>query len=257
MMKIISWNVNGLRSLVKQGYWEEFAPHMPDILCLQEIKSTPDQVPPEANAVPGYHTYFNVPRERKGYSGVALYTKQEPLEVLYDSLPDAYNTEGRLIEAVFDDFVLLNVYFPNGGGSSDRLAYKMEYYDAFLEHIETIRAGGKGVIFCGDVNTAHEDIDLARPRENQKNSGFLPEERAWIDALVDLGYVDVWRHLHPTTTDAYTYWDTLTRARARNVGWRIDYFFVSPDLLPKVRSSKILSEVYGSDHCPVELEIRV
>ncbi len=254
-MRIISWNVNGLRSLVKQGYWEEFQPSMPDILCLQEIKSTPQQLPPEAQNVPGYHSFFNVPRERKGYSGVAVYTNKEPLEVLYDSLPDAYSSEGRLIEVVFDDFVLFNVYFPNGGRGPERLAYKMEYYDAFLERIEEIRASGKGVIFCGDVNTAHEDIDLARPRENEKNSGFLPEERAWVDAVVDLGYVDVYRHLHPTTIGAYTYWDTLTRARERNVGWRIDYFFVSPDLLPRVKSCEILAQVFGSDHCPVSLEI--
>ncbi len=255
-MKIITWNVNGLRSLVKQGYWEEFSPHMPDVLCLQEVKATPDQLPPEALNIPGYQAFFNVPREKKGYSGVALYTNKEPLEVLYDSLPDAYNAEGRLIEAVYDDFVLLNVYFPNGGRGADRLSYKMEYYDAFLEYIETIRESGKGVIFCGDVNTAHEDIDLARPRENEKNSGFLPEERAWVDALVDSGYVDVWRHLHPTTTGAYTYWDTLTRARARNVGWRIDYFFISPDLLPRVKSCEILPQVFGSDHCPVLLELK-
>lgn len=254
-MKITTWNVNGLRSLVKQGYWEEFAPHMPDILCLQEVKATPDQLPPEAGNIPGYQAFFNVPREKKGYSGVALYTKKEPLEVLYDSLPDAYNTEGRLIEAVYDDFVLFNAYFPNGGRGADRLAYKMEYYDAFLEYIEQIRENGKGVIFCGDVNTAHEAIDLARPRENEKNSGFLPEERAWLDAVVDSGYVDVWRHLHPGKTDSYTYWDTLTRARVRNVGWRIDYFFVSPDLLPRVKSCEILPQVFGSDHCPVVLDI--
>ncbi len=256
-MKIITWNVNGIRSLVTQGFWEEFQPFMPDILCLQEVKSEELKIPPEARNVPGYHAFFNESRGKKGYSGVALYTKKKPLEVNFDVLPDAYNTEGRLIEAVFEDFVLYNVYFPNGGRGPDRLAFKMEYFDMFLERIETVRASGKSIIFCGDVNVAHEAIDLARPEANEETSGFLPEERAWIDSVIDSGYVDVFRYLNPTKTDAYTYWDQITRARARNVGWRIDYFFVSSDLLSKVKGCDILPQVFGSDHCPVRLDIDI
>jgi len=256
-MRIVSWNVNGLRALYKQGYWEWFEKAQPDIFCLQEIKAEENQLAPDVQKPDGYFSYFNSSKTRKGYSGVAVYTKKEPCEVRHDSLPEEFNQEGRLIELVFDDFVLLNVYFPNGGGGPERLDYKLKYYDAFLEHINRVRGGGKSIIFCGDVNTAHEEIDLARPKENEENTGFLPEERAWIDEVVNNGYVDTFRHFHPNKKDAYTYWDQKTRARDRNVGWRIDYFFVSQDLLSKVSKSEIISDVFGSDHCPIELGIRV
>lgn len=254
-MKIVSWNVNGLRSLFTQGYWEWFGKAKPDIFCLQEIKAEEGQLDELVRAPQDYYAFFNSSKKRKGYSGVAVYTKKKPVEVKYDVLSDGLNDEGRLIEAIFDDFVLLNVYFPNGGGGPERLEYKLRYYDAFLEHIETLRKSGKPVIFCGDVNTAHEAIDLARPKENEQNTGFLPEERAWMDEVVNAGYVDVFRYLYPNKTGAYTYWDLKTAARDRNVGWRIDYFFISPDLAPKVRGIKIESDVYGSDHCPVVLDV--
>ncbi len=255
-MRIISWNVNGLRSLYTQGFWNWFEKEKPDIFCLQEIKAEEMQLPPDVQKPAGYHAFFNSSKKRKGYSGVAMYTKIEPTEVRFDSLPEELNHEGRIVEAEFKDFVLLNVYFPNGGGGPERLDYKLRYYDAFLEHIESIRARGKGVIFCGDINTAHEEIDLARPKENEENTGFLPEERAWLDEVVNLGYVDTFRHFHPNKTGAYTYWDLKTRARDRNVGWRIDYFFVSPDLLPRISKAEILSDVFGSDHCPVEIVLK-
>lgn len=254
-MKIVSWNVNGLRALHNQGYWKWFEENKPDILCLQEIKAEEQQLPPEVQNPQGYRAYFNSSQERKGYSGVATYANSEPIRVGYDVLPGEFNTEGRLIETRFEDFVLLNIYFPNGGGGPKRLQYKLDFYDAFLAHIESLRAKGAAIIFCGDLNVAHEDIDLARPRENEGHTGFLPEERAWVDELVTLGYVDTFRHFYPDTTSAYTYWDQITRARDRNVGWRIDYFFVSPDVLPKIKGAEILPDVYGSDHCPISLEL--
>ncbi len=254
-MKIVSWNVNGLRSLYKQGYWKWFSENTPDILCLQEIKSEVLQLAPDVQKSEGYFSYFNSSRARKGYSGVALYTKIEPKEVKYDVLPEEFNNEGRLIEATFDDFVLLNVYFPNGGRGPERLDYKLRYYDAFFEHVQSLRDEGKSVIFCGDVNTAHEDIDLARPDANRNVSGFLPEERAWVDEVINAGFIDIFRHLYPNKIQ-YTYWDQMTRARDRNIGWRLDYFCITTDLLPHIADCRILGDVYGSDHCPVELEIK-
>lgn len=252
-MRIVSWNVNGLRALYNQGYWEWFEHQKPDIFCLQETKAEELQLPPDVRNPEGYSAYFNSSKERKGYSGVALYSKVKPKEVNFDVLHEKYNTQGRLIEAVFDDFVLLNVYFPNGGGGPEKLAYKLGFYDAFLEHIKKLKKAGKSVIFCGDVNVAHEEIDIARPEENEGHVGFLPEERAWVDEVEAEGFVDTFRNFYPNKKDAYTYWDLKTRARDRNVGWRLDYFFISPDLLKKVKKSEILPNVYGSDHCPVEL----
>ncbi|MEK7579403.1 MAG: exodeoxyribonuclease III [Patescibacteria group bacterium] len=253
-MRITSWNVNGLRSLYLQGYWKWFGENAPDILCLQEIKSEVAQLAPDVQKIEGYFSYFNSSRARKGYSGVAIYTKKEPKEVKYDVLPAEFNEEGRLIEATFDDFVLLNVYFPNGGRSPERLDYKLRYYDAFLEYVTGLKNEGKTIIFCGDVNVAHEEIDLACPRENQDHTGFLPEERAWVDEVVNAGFVDIFRHLYPNKV-LYTYWDQITRARDRNIGWRLDYFFATSDLLSRVTDCRILNDVYGSDHCPVEMEI--
>ncbi len=255
-MKIVSWNVNGLRSLHMQGYWKWFETEKPDIFCLQEIKAESQQLAPEVLLPQGYHAFFNSSRMRKGYSGVALYTKAEPQQVNYDVLENGLNEEGRLIEAIFKDFVLLNVYFPNGGGGPARLDYKLKFYDAFLKHIERRRKEGKSIVFCGDINTAHEEIDLARPKENEENTGFLPEERAWLDEVTNVGYVDTFRHFYPTKTGAYTYWDLKTRARDRNVGWRIDYFFISPELVPKLTKAEILPNVFGSDHCPITIELR-
>lgn len=254
-MRIISWNINGLRSLYRDGQWQWFADTDPDIFCLQEIKAEKEQLPENIQNPKGYHAYFNSSRERKGYSGVATYTRHDANSIEYDILPHQFNTQGRLIQTDFESFTLINGYFPNGGGSPERLQYKLGFYDAFLEHSESLRKKGKSIIFCGDVNVAHHEIDIARPKENQNHVGFLPEERAWMDQVVDLGYIDTFRHLHPNTKDAYTYWDTITRARDRNVGWRIDYFFITPDLLPRLKKSEILSDVYGSDHCPILLEL--
>jgi len=255
-MKLISWNVNGLRAIHrKDGFLDFMKKNKPDMLGLQETKASEEQLPDELRAIPGYHAYFASSKVKKGYSGVALYTKEEPLKVEFGLGIKKFDDEGRTIIAQYKDFVLLNVYFPNGGGGPHRLKYKLDFYDAFLAYIEKLRKKGKRIIFCGDVNTAHEEIDLARPKENEENTGFLPEERAWIDEVTYGGYVDVFRHFFPDKTGAYTYWDLKTRARDRNVGWRIDYFFVSPDLLPRLKGVKILSDVYGSDHCPISLEM--
>ncbi len=254
-MRLVSWNVNGLRAITKKGFVEWFHETQPDILGLQEIKSEPSQLSEEVRAPVGYHAYFSPSRTRKGYSGVALYSKRPPLKVEYGIGIERFDSEGRIIIGHFEDFVLLNVYFPNGGGGPERLRYKFEFYDAFLEYIERLRKKGKRVIFCGDVNTAHEEIDLARPKENEKNTGFLTEEREWIDEVIYHGYTDAFRHLNPGKTGAYSYWDMKTRARERNVGWRIDYFFLANETLPRLKSAGILANVTGSDHCPVFIDI--
>lgn len=255
-MKIISWNVNGIRALQKKGQWDWLINESPDIFCLQETKANPDQLSPEMLAPNGYHSYFDFPKEKKGYSGVAIYSKVKPNKVEYVMGVPVLDNEGRLVAAYFDDFVLINVYFPNGGGGPERLAYKLDFYKEFLKYIERLRKSGQNVVFCGDVNTAHNEIDLARPKANEKNTGFLPIEREWMDKVVAHGYVDVFRYLYPEKKDAYSYWDQKTFARERNVGWRIDYFFVAEEFLPKVQSMEMLDRVTGSDHCPIVLYLK-
>ncbi|HSE34913.1 MAG TPA: exodeoxyribonuclease III [Candidatus Paceibacterota bacterium] len=254
-MKLVSWNVNGLRAVERKGFLDWFHATSPDILCLQETKAEVGQLSDAVKQPEGFHAYFSSSRVKKGYSGVALYTKEKPERVEHGMGVARFDDEGRIVVGHFKDFVLLNIYFPNGGGGPERLAYKLDFYDTFLSHIERIRKHGKPIIFCGDVNTAHEEIDLARPKENEKNTGFLPEERAWIDEVVYHGYVDTFRHFHPNKVGAYSYWDMKTHARERNVGWRIDYFFVSSDLLPRVKNAGINVNVEGSDHCPIWITI--
>ena len=254
-MKIVSWNVNGLRSLSKNGYWESFLKSTkPDIFCLQETKASPEQVSEDMLSPLGFSSFFSSSQTKKGYNGVAIYSKIDPLKVIYGMGIPEFDQEGRLVGAEYEDFWLLNIYFPNGGQGPERLDYKMRFYDAFLDFAEKLRKQ-KPVIFCGDVNTAHEEIDLARPKENQDNTGFLPEERAWIDAVIDTGYVDSFRHFHPNTKDAYTYWDMKTRARDRNVGWRLDYFFVANEFMKQVKKAEIHPDIYGSDHCPLSITL--
>lgn len=257
-MKLLSWNVNGLRAIHRKGNWDELLSISADIFCLQETKSTPEQLTEEVRQPEGYHAYFNTPLQKKGYSGVAIYSKIKPKKVEYAmgfKESKELDNEGRFIAAFYDDFVLLNVYFPNGGGGPARLQYKLDFYDAFLKYTQNLRKKGHSIVFCGDVNTAHEAIDLARPKANEKNTGFLPIERAWMDEVVSAGYIDTYRHFNPNKAESYTYWDTITKARDRNVGWRIDYFFISFDLLKKVKKVDILKDFYGSDHCPITLEL--
>jgi exodeoxyribonuclease-3 len=259
-MKIISWNVNGLRAFSKKTdvhAWQWLVDQRADIFCLQETKSEAHQLPEDIKQIKGYFSYFNSSKTRKGYSGVALYTKKEPNKVEYGLGIPEMDQEGRLIVAYFDDFVLLNCYFPNGGGGEVRLAYKLEFYKHFLAFIKKLQKKGIHVIFCGDVNTAHTEIDLARPKENEKNTGFLPIERKWIDDVCEAGFVDVWREQHKNTKDVYTYWDMKTGARNRNVGWRIDYFFVDSALYSTIQKTKIHDTILGSDHCPIEIQTKL
>lgn len=262
-MKVISWNTNGLRATAKQGFFSPlFQKYKPDIVCLQETKATPEQLPEEVRNVKNYYSFFSHPKEKKGYSGVAIYSKEKPKEVFYGMgtlLParqvKKFDDEGRLVGAKYKNFTLINVYFPNGGQGPHRLEYKLEFYEAFLKFILKLRKVGENVIFCGDVNTAHNAIDLARPKENVENTGFLPIERAWLDKVIDADFVDVFRHFYPTKKDTYTYWDMKTFARNRNVGWRIDYFFADKKLIHKIKDTDTIQNYMGSDHCPIWIEI--
>ena len=232
-----------------------FKNEKPDILCLQETKAEPDQLPEDVRNIPGYYSYFSHPKIKKGYSGVAIYCKEKPREVFYGMNIKKLDAEGRLIGAKFKNFTLINGYFPNGGQGPHRLKYKLEFYEAFLKFIIKLRKNGENVIFCGDVNTAHEAIDLARPKANEENTGFLPIERAWISKVIENNFIEIWRHFNPDKKDVYTYWDIKTRARDRNVGWRLDYFFADSKIIPKIKKTGTLSDYYGSDHCPIWLEI--
>lgn len=250
---LYSWNVNGLRAALKKGFvhWVEKA--RPDILCLQETKARPEQVTKELETVERYKLHFASAR-RPGYSGVALFTKEHPIYVKQTFGAPKFDDEGRILQADYGKFILFNIYFPNGKASAERLQYKMDFYEAFLVTMKKLLDKDKRIIICGDVNTAHREIDLARPKENEKVSGFLPQEREWIDRLLSAGFIDTFR-LFDQRPGQYTWWDLKSGARKRNVGWRIDYFYVSQNLKDKVLQSWISSEVMGSDHCPIGLKI--
>lgn len=247
---LISWNVNGLRAVEKKGFLNWLEEDQPDIVCLQETKAHPDQLPDHLRIVSGYQSHFCA-AERKGYSGVAIYSKEQPVSMVCGMGEKRFDEEGRILVADYGDFLLYNVYFPNGGSGKERLVYKMDFYEWFLRKMRTEIKQGKKIVVCGDINTAHHEIDLARPKENAKTSGFLPEERQWMDRFEAAGFVDTFRAKYPNRTGQYTWWDMKTRARERNVGWRLDYFFVSENLRRSVYDAFILSDVYGSDHCPV------
>ncbi len=256
-MKIVSWNVNGLRAVHKNGFWEKFLSKTPaDIYCVQETKARPEQLTTDLRDIRGYKSYFNYPEHKKGYAGVALYIKNdlEPLQIINDFGPDDFYTQGRLLGTEFENFILLNLYFPNGGMGPEALQYKLQFYDYFLDFVLSLKEKDKSLIITGDFNVAHDKIDLARPKENEGSVGFLPEERAWLSELLANGFVDTWREMHPEKQE-YTWWSLRTKARERNVGWRIDYFIVSLELMARLRNVEILSDIYGSDHCPVLLEI--
>lgn len=253
-LTLLSWNVNGIRAAQKKGFLDWLEKESPDIISLQETKARPEQLDDELKEPPGYHTFWNWP-EKKGYSGVALYTREKPLSVTYDLGDSDVEIEGRVIVAKYPGFTLFNSYYPNGARSPERLAYKMYFYDEFLKYADKLKAAGEKLVICGDLNTAHTEIDLARPKENSKKSGFLPEERAWLDKFLSHGYTDTFRRFHPEPAN-YTYWDQKTRARERNVGWRIDYFYVSENALPDLKDAFILPEVMGSDHCPLGIRLQ-
>ena len=253
--KILCWNVNGIRAAERKGFLDWLYKESPDILCIQETKAGLDNLSVDLLEPMDYHVYWNF-AERKGYSGVATYTKDIPLSIQNGFDIPEFDNEGRVIMCEYPGFILFNVYFPNGKKDEARLKYKLSFYDTFLEHLEIIREKGKKIIICGDYNTAHKEIDLARPKENEKVSGFLPVEREWMDRLEAHGYIDTFRHFHKEPNQ-YTWWDMKSRARERNVGWRIDYFFVTENLVPSVSEAYIMPEVMGSDHCPIGLKIRL
>jgi len=254
-MRILSWNVNGLRAAHKKGFLDWLLNEKPDVLCIQELRAMEEQLPLDVKEIEGYYSYF-CSAERKGYSGVALYTNIEPQSVTRGFGVERFDREGRTLMADYGDFVLLSVYFPNGGSSEERFQYKLEFYEAFLDHVEGLREQGRQIVICGDVNTAHKEIDLAEPEKHKNVSGFLPEERAWIDKLLDKGYIDTFRMFNDEPGH-YTWWDYKVRSRQRNLGWRIDYFFVSDGFKSSVESAYILSDVMGSDHCPIGIDISI
>ncbi len=253
-MKIYSWNVNGIRAVLKKGFLSWMEKTEADIVCLQETKASPDQLSFDLTQIADYQSYFAW-AEKKGYSGVVTYSKKEPQKVQIGLLEDKFDREGRTVITYYKNFVLFNIYFPNGKASPERLAYKMAYYDFLLNYLKELLKTEKNIVICGDVNTAHQAIDLARPKENEQISGFLKEERAWIDQLLELGFIDTFRHLNQETSNRYTWWSQRSGARARNVGWRIDYFFISQNLLPHLRQAEIHEQVMGSDHCPISIEL--
>lgn len=255
--RIISWNVNGIRAWYKKGALDWILKRNPDVFCVQETKAESDQLDEELRSPAGYFSYFESSKGRKGYSGTAIYTKEEPIKITYGLGKKALDQEGRQINIFFKKYVLINCYFPNGGSSQEKFDFKVKYFAAFLKYIKKLeKQGHKRIIFTGDVNIAHEEIDLARPKENSKRVGFLPMEREWVTEIIENGFLDTFRELHPNKVQ-YSWWDVKTRARDRNVGWRIDYFFVNKNLMKKVLKSQIMDEVLGSDHCPIQLEVEI
>ena len=252
MLKLISWNVNGLRSCLSKGFMDYFSSASPDICCLQECKLTPGALTLD---LPGYQQYFSY-AEKNGYSGTAIFTKEEPLSVTYGLGIDEHDHEGRVIVAEYPAFQLVNIYVPNAQRGLTRLDYRMAWEEdmcAFLCRLDE----KKPVVFCGDLNVAHTAIDIKNAKANEKNAGFTPQEREKFTRLLEAGFADTFRQLHPEARDAYTWWSYMGGARERNVGWRIDYFCVSRRMLPNVLSAGIRPEITGSDHCPIELALAI
>ena len=249
-MKLISWNVNGLRACMQKGFMEFFNEVDADIFCLQETKMQEGQLEME---LPGYYQYWNS-AEKKGYSGTAIFTKQEPMQVTYGIGIVEHDHEGRVITAEFEDFYVVTVYTPNSQRELTRLEYRMKWEADFLSYLNGLKAK-KPVIFCGDLNVAHKEIDLKNPKTNRRNSGFTDEERSCFTTILENGYVDTFRYFYPNVTEVYSWWSYMFQARAKNAGWRIDYFVVSEELKKRLVDAKIHTQVLGSDHCPVELEL--
>ncbi len=256
-MRLVSWNVNGIRAVAGKDFLGSFESMKPDILGIQEIKALPEQVPSEIANIPGYKSVF-YPAEKKGYSGTGLFYREDlNPEITLGFGVEEFDHEGRVIKADFGDFVLFNIYFPNGGRGDEYVQFKLRFYDCFLDQVKELESKGKQVICCGDVNTAHKEIDLSNPKANSKISGFLPEERAYMDKFIEKGLTDTFRMLHPDEAEKYSWWSYKTFARDRNVGWRIDYFFVTEGLKSKVAQSDMMSDIFGSDHCPIYIDLNI
>lgn len=253
-MKIFTWNVNGIRAVTKKGFLDWLQEVNPDILCLQETKAWPEQLGPELLLDHGYHVdWFSA--EKKGYSSVATFSLKPPLKTVKGLGIERFDREGRLIITEYPSFTLFNAYFPNGQHDLGRVPYKLDFYTEVLKQANQRVAEGQTVIMTGDWNTAHREIDLKNPKANQKNTGFLPEERAMIDTFIEQGYVDVFRYFYPDAEGAYTWWSYRQQARTRNIGWRLDYFMMNQADLRRVKGAEIHADVLGSDHCPVSIEL--
>ena len=257
-IRLISWNVNGLRAAVKKDFFPSVEALDPDILLLQETKLQEDQRTEEMISLPGYTSHWAYSTVKKGYSGVAAYTRLSPRTVTPGMGIPRFDQEGRILELDLDDFILFNIYFPNGQMSEERLQYKFDFYQAFFDHADRLRDQGRSLIITGDFNTAHNEIDLKNPKPNSKRSGFLPMERQVLDKILATGYVDTFRHFHPETVK-YSWWSYRFNARANNAGWRIDYFFATQDIIDKgwITNTFIDNDIHGSDHCPVGLELTI
>ena len=259
-MKILSWNVNGIRAVEKKGFVSWMEAECADAICIQETKARPDQLSDgllnirDKNGKP-YHVYW-ASAKKPGYSGVAIYTKTEPASVKILGV-DEFDDEGRVLQAEFKDFTLISAYFPNSQDEGKRLDYKLKFCDAILKLCKNYRKENRHFVLSGDYNIAHTPIDLARPDENERNPGYLPEERAWMTAFTGAGFADTFRNLHKGETDHYTWWSYRTNARGRNIGWRIDYHCTDPDFFQAVKASIIRPDVIGSDHCPVEITLDI
>ena len=257
-MRILSWNVNGIRAVEKRGFSRWLANEAPDVLCVQETKARPEQLSeelrsPKTKSGKTYYAYWACAK-KAGYSGVAIFSLKEPDDVKPLGIAD-FDDEGRVLTAFYKDFVLISAYFPNSQEEGKRLSYKLAFCDAIMKYCKKLVKQEKHFVLCGDYNIAHTPIDLARPKENERNAGYLPEERAWMDAYTGAGFVDTFRHFHPGETGHYSWWSYRMSARQRNVGWRIDYHCVDSAFLPRVKKSIIRPDVQGADHCPVEIEL--
>jgi exodeoxyribonuclease III len=257
-IKLYSWNVNGLRAAIKKDFFASVQSLDADVLGLQETKIQADQLTDEMREIPGYSAYFAHASVKKGYSGVAAYSRLAPRQARYGMGIERYDAEGRIVELDFGDFIFFNIYFPNGQMSEERLQYKLDFYEDFFAYAGRLRKQGRSLVICGDYNTAHNEIDLKNPKANEKRSGFLRIERDWLDRIVADGYVDTFRTLYPQEVK-YSWWTYRFKARERNAGWRIDYFFVTPEIMEKgwVKDAVIENGIFGSDHCPVGLILEI
>ena len=257
-LKLISWNVNGINAAMKKGFLDVVAQMDADVFAVQETKLQPAKLTEEMAVIDGYESYWSHCTLKKGYSGVAIYSRIAPKEVKYGIDIPKFDDEGRILEMVFDDFVFFNIYFPNGQMSEERLAYKLDFYEAFFAYADAYKKKNIPLIITGDYNTAHNEIDLKNPKANEKNSGFLRIERDWLDRIVENGYVDTFRYLYPDV-EKYSWWTYRFGARAKNVGWRIDYFFVTQDIIKNkwLKGAFIDNDIMGSDHCPIGLLLEI
>jgi len=257
-IKLISWNVNGLRAAVKKGFFDSFKQLDADIFALQETKLQQAQLTSEMKDIDGYGAYWSHAAVKKGYSGVGTYARLKPSHVKYGIGAPKFDDEGRILEMDFEDFIFFNVYFPNGKMNAERLQYKLDFYEAFFAYADELKERGRSLIITGDYNTAHNEIDLKNPKANEKASGFLRIERDWLDRIIANGYIDTFRHYHPDTVK-YSWWTYRFKARDRNIGWRIDYFFVTKDIVDRgwIKEALIDNDILGSDHCPLGLVLEI